>query len=281
MIFRVVERHVGTIAAIALFPLNIQLLLICAISYGVRIVGADAIYHRFFSHRTYRVGRLTQFILAVIGAQSGQRGPLWWAARHREHHKYVETKRDPHSPIAHSVMYAAVRWFLDPALVKTDLDAVSDFARFTELRWINRFYWIPFYGVGAMLFVAGSLGWFGESVTGWSAFLWGFEVPATMVLYVAAGVNVLNHLPAVPGGYRRFETPDKSTNRLLLGIISSGVGFHNNHHRFASCARCGLAWWELDVSYYCIRVMQVLGLAWDVRSKFPNEEPAQKQQPSL
>ena len=116
MVFRVIERHVGTVAAIVFFPLNLPLAVLCAVSYGVRIVGADAIYHRFFSHRTFRVGRITQFVLAVVGAQSGQRGPLWWAAKHREHHKYAETERDPHSPTAHPVMYAAVRWFVDPEI---------------------------------------------------------------------------------------------------------------------------------------------------------------------
>jgi stearoyl-CoA desaturase (delta-9 desaturase) len=271
MIFRVIERHIGTLAAILFFPLNLPLLLLCVISYGFRIVGADAIYHRYFAHRTFRVSRPTQFILALVGAQSGQRGPLWWAAKHREHHRYVETERDPHSPTAHSLMYAAVHWFLDPAHAKTNLDVVSDFARFRELRWVNRFYWIPFYGVGALFFAAGSLGWLGQSVTGLSAFLWGFEVPATIVLYVAACVNVLNHIPTLPGGYRRFDTPDKSTNRFLLGIVSSGVGFHNNHHQFAACAKCGFAWWEIDISYYVIRAMQSLGLAWDVRSKFSND----------
>jgi len=89
----------------------------------------------------------------------------------------------------------------------------------------------------------------------------------------------LNHLPTVPGGYRRFETPDKSTNRLLLGILSSGVGFHNNHHRFAASARCGYAWWELDVSYYVIYTMGLVGLAWDVRSDFSEDESATKLSP--
>jgi stearoyl-CoA desaturase (Delta-9 desaturase) len=281
MVFRVVERHVGTVAALVIFPLNLPLVLLCLVSYTVRIVGADAVYHRFFAHHTFHVGRVTQFVLALIGSQSGQRGPLWWAAKHREHHKHVETTRDPHSPTAHSLMYAAFRWFLDPTHSRTNLDAVPDFARFTELRWINAYYWIPFYGVGAMFFAAGRLGWFGDSVTGVSAFLWGFEVPATIVLYVAAGVNVLNHLPTLPGGYRRFDTPDKSTNRLLLGIVSSGVGFHNNHHRFAACARCGVAWWEIDVSYYFVYALQLLGLAWNVRSGFSDEALAERDAQSL
>ena len=75
---------------------------------------------------------------------------------------------------------------------------------------------------------------------------------------------MLGHLPKVPGGYRRYETPDHSENRFLLGLVSSGVGFHNNHHRFAACARCGFAWWEIDVSFLFIRALERLGLAWNV-----------------
>jgi stearoyl-CoA desaturase (delta-9 desaturase) len=168
-------------------------------------------------------------------------------------------------------MHAAFRWFISTENVKTDLDAVTDLARYPELRWINRFYAIPFYGVAGLIFAAGAMGWLGPQISGWSALLWGFEVPATLVLYVAAAINVLSHLPQLPGGYRRFDTPDKSTNRPLLGIISAGVGFHNNHHREAACARCGFAWWELDVSYYFILILRLVGLAWGVRSKLPDE----------
>jgi stearoyl-CoA desaturase (delta-9 desaturase) len=270
MVFRIVERHVGTIAAILFFPFTTSLVVLCIVSYAVRILGADAIYHRYFAHRTYRVGRITQFALGLIGAQSGQRGPLWWALTHRDHHKYVETARDPHSPIAHPILHAALGWFVARENVKTNFDAIPDLATFPELRWLNRNYWLPFYGVGAAMYGAGELGLFGAGVSGLAAFLWGFEVPATIVLYVAAAINVLGHMPNVPGGYRRYETPDRSQNRFLLGLVSCGVGFHNNHHRFAASARSGFAWWEIDISYYFIRAMEQMGLAWNVQSRLPD-----------
>jgi len=269
MLFRVVERHVGTALAVLYFPLSFDLAILCLTSYGVRILGADAIYHRYFAHKTYRVGRLTQFLLGLIGTQSGQRGPIWWALTHRIHHRYVEEAQDPHSPIAHSVPHAAFGWFVAPENAETDFDTIPDLAKYPELRWLNRYYWLPFYGVGALMYVAGAAGLFGEGITGLAAFLWGFEVPATIVLYMAAAINVLGHLPKVPGGYRRYETPDQSENRFLLGLVSCGVGFHNNHHRFAASARCGFAWWEIDVSYLFIRALQFLGLAWNV-SRVPD-----------
>jgi len=270
MVFRIVERHVGTLLAVLLFPLSFYLTILCLVSYGVRVLAADAIYHRYFAHRAYRVGRITQFMLGLIGTQSGQRGPLWWALTHRDHHKYVETARDPHSPITHSIGHAAFGWFVDPRNAETNFDRIHDFATYPELRWLNRYYWLPFYGVGVLIYAAGALGLFGDQITGFAAFLWGFEVPATIVLYVAAAINVLGHLPSVPGGYRRYQTPDRSENRFLLGLISCGVGFHNNHHRFAACARCGFAWWEIDVSFFFIRALERLGLAWNVVSRVPD-----------
>ncbi len=271
MVARIVERHVGTIAALLFFPLSLPLVALCVASYGVRILGADAIYHRYFAHRSYHVGRITQFVLALIGAQSGQRGPLWWAVTHRDHHKYVESERDPHSPVAHPLMYAAFGWFVARENTPTNFDAIPDFAEYPELRWLNRYYWLPFYGVGAIIYAAGAAGWFGPQVTGLAAFLWGFEVPATIVLYVAAAINVLGHMPDGVGAYRRYETQDRSANRFLLGLISCGIGFHNNHHRFAASARCGFAWWEVDFSYYFIRALQGLGLASNVMARPPDD----------
>lgn len=270
MVFRVVERHVGTLLALVLYPLSLPLAILCLVSYGVRILGADAIYHRYFAHRSYRVGRVTQFVLALIGAQSGQRGPLWWALTHRDHHKYVETARDPHSPATHPISHAAFGWFVAPENAETNFDRIPDLAKYPELRWVNRYYWVPFYGVGLMIYVAGELGLFGAQVGGFAAFLWGFEVPATIVLYMAAAINVLGHMPNLPGAYRRYETPDRSVNRFLLGLVSSGVGFHNNHHRYAASARCGFAWWEIDVSFLFIRTLERLRLAWNVVSRIPD-----------
>jgi stearoyl-CoA desaturase (Delta-9 desaturase) len=263
---RVIERHIGTIAAFLLFPITWPLALLCLMSYVIRFGALDSVYHRYFSHRSYEVGRVTQFFLALIGAQCGQRGPLWWASKHREHHKHAETDRDPHSPVVYSVLHAGFRWFVAPEHVETNLDAIPDFSKYIELRWLNRFYWIPFYAAAALLTVAGSLGWLGHHITGLSAFLWGFEVPATIVLYMSAAVNVMNHLPKIPGNYRRYATRDTSTNRFLLGVVTCGVGFHNNHHAQPSAANSGVAWWEIDASYYAIRAMQLLGLARNVKS---------------
>ena len=263
---RVIERHVGTLLAFILFPLTWPLAILCMVSYFIRFGALDSVYHRFFSHKSYEVGRVTQFVLALLGAQSGQRGPLWWASKHREHHKHVETDRDPHSPIASSILRAGFTWFVAAEHVETNLDSIPDFAKYPEMRWINRFYWVPFYGAAALLALAGSLGLLGPHISGLSAFLWGFEVPATIVLYMSAAINTLNHLPKFPGNYRRYPTRDASTNRFLLGIVTCGVGFHNNHHAQPSAANSGNAWWEIDASYYAIRALQFVRLAWNVKS---------------
>jgi stearoyl-CoA desaturase (delta-9 desaturase) len=271
MVLRLCERLVGSLLAVALFPLSWPLVFLCAASYAVRMVGVDAFYHRMIAHETYRVGRFTQFLLALVGTQAGQRGPLWWAYRHRMHHRYAETALDPHSPVVRSFRYAAIDWFVAPENLATDLDAIPEFARYPELRWLNRFYVIPLYTGGALLALAGSRGWFGPDIDGLSAFLWGFEVPLLLVVYITAGITSITHMRWLPGGYRRYDIEDQSVNRPLLGLISMGVGFHNNHHRLSTYARCGLAWWEIDISYYVIRGLQALGLASDVRSRIPPE----------
>src|SRR2546423_14409943 len=120
----------------------------------------------------------------LIGTQSGQLGPLGGALAHLDHPKYVEAARVPVSPIPHSIGHAAFGWFVDPRNAETNFDRIHDFAKYPELRWLNRYYWLPFYGVGVLIYAAGALGLFGDQITGFAAFLWGFEVPATIVLYV-------------------------------------------------------------------------------------------------
>jgi len=267
--FRVLERHAFALAALVWFPANASLLALCAASYAIRMFGMEAIYHRYFSHRAFKASRPMQLALALAGTQCGLRGPLWWASKHRDHHRYVETKRDPHSPIAHSFWYAYLAWMRAPGNFDTDLDWIPDFARHAELRWLNRFYAIPLYAGAALLFLAGHYGWLGTGVTGVAALLWGFYVPTLLVLHGGGLVATVTHMPKIPGGYRRFETADCSVNRPLLGLLLLGAGWHNNHHRHSASARAGFAWYELDVSYWVLRGLAAMRLIRGLRSQIP------------
>lgn len=267
---RVLERHIGVVVAILFVPLNQGLAILLFASYALRIFALEGIYHRYFAHRSYRMGRGMQFLFALWGAQCGQRGPLWWAALHRDHHKYADTERDPHSPVTQPFWYAYLGWFVDPKHRTTDLAAVRDFARYPELRWLNRHYLFAFYGVAVLLGVAGYLGWLGPGITLVSAVMWGFYVPSFLQVHAIASVNALCHLPGVPGGYRRFETDDSSINRPLLALVTFGAGFHNNHHRHAAVARAGFAWYEVDVTYALLRIMQALKIIHGVKAILPD-----------
>jgi stearoyl-CoA desaturase (delta-9 desaturase) len=66
-------------------------------------------------------------------------------------------------------------------------------------------------------------------------------------------------------GSRRFDTIDESRNNVFTAVFAVGEGWHNNHHRYQRAARNGFYWWEFDPTWYTIKLMQMLGLAWDVQ----------------
>ena len=232
--------------------------------YVVRMFAITGIYHRYFSHRSYRTSRRMQFVFALLGASSAQRGPLWWAAHHRSHHKFSDMQPDPHSPIRHGFWRSHIGWFMTNRHFLTDYRRIHDFARFPELRWLNRFdvivpimLAVTLYFVGHLLnYAAPSLG-----VTGWQLVVWGFVVSTIMLFHATASINSLAHLI----GRRRYDTGDDSRNNFILALITLGEGWHNNHHKFRSCTRQGFYWWEIDLTYYALKCFAAIGLIWDLR----------------
>ena len=268
---RVLERHLGVLLAVFFVPLNWPLFWLALISFGVRMFGIEGINHRYFSHRSFKANRVVQFFLALIALQAGQRGCLWWASKHRDHHKYAETDKDPHSPVSHSLLEAYVTWFRKPENAACNLDDIADFAKYPELRWLDRYYLVPFYGGAVLWFLACHYGLFGPSIDGISGLLWGVYVPCCLVLHATSMINTFAHMPGLPGGYRRYNVKDSSVNRPTLAVLAMGAGFHNNHHRYGVAARAGFAWYEVDLSYYILRAMQAVGLITDVKSTIPDE----------
>ena len=268
---RSVVLHGGAIAVLIAYPPNSALLLLFLVSYVIRAFGTEAVYHRYFSHRAFRAGRLMQFFLALIGVQSGLLGPLYWAAVHRVHHRVTDTVEDLHSPVANSVFYSHMMWFRIPRNRITHLDIVPDLARYPELRWLNRYHSIPFWGCGALIFAAGALGLLGPDVSGASAFGWGFLLPVVANIHVFFAINSIAHTSKVPGGYRRYRTADCSRNRPVLAVLSLGAGWHNNHHRYPVPARAGFAWYEIDITYYILRMLNALCLIHHLKSRIPGD----------
>ena len=232
--------------------------------YAIRMIAITAFYHRYFAHKTFKTNRIAQFIFAVIGSAATQRGPLWWASHHRHHHYYSDTDDDVHSP-KKGLFWSHMGWFLSNKHFKTRLDLIPDFARYRELVLLDRFdVLVPIicmlllYGLGSLLAaLAPELG-----TNGLQMLVWGYVISTVVLLHMTLCINSMAHRL----GTRRFNTEDTSRNNFLLAIFTFGEGWHNNHHRFPNSARQGLKWWEIDISYYCIKSLEKLGVVWNVKT---------------
>jgi stearoyl-CoA desaturase (delta-9 desaturase) len=230
-------------------------LVLCAGCYLLQMFGITAGYHRYFAHRSYKTSRVFQFVLACLGCSAFQKGPLWWVAHHRHHHRYSDTPEDPHSPLSHSIWWSHVGWILAPDYTETDWQQVRDLSRYPELRWLNSHHWVPPFVLAGLCFLIG----------GWSGLVWGYFISTLLSHHATFLVNSLCHLV----GRRRYATPDASRNNLFVAVLTLGEGWHNNHHHYQSSAKQGFFWWEIDVSYYAIRLLAYAGLVWDVRTPPP------------
>lgn len=238
-------------------------LAICAALYLVRMLAITGFYHRYFAHRAFRTSRPMQALFAFMGATGGQRGPLWWAAHHRKHHKHADTDRDVHSP-SRGFLWSHVGWFTTPRNFPTDLAQVRDFARFPELRFLDRFdvlapalLAIALFALGEILAqVAPTL-----ETSGWQLVVWGFCISTVLLFHATSTINSLSHL----FGSRRYPTRDSSRNSFWLALLTLGEGWHNNHHHYPVSSRQGFYWWEIDVTYYALRALAAVGLIWDLR----------------
>jgi stearoyl-CoA desaturase (delta-9 desaturase) len=232
--------------------------------YCLRMFAITGFYHRYFSHKAFQTSRLLQFIFALIGASAVQRGPLWWAAHHRLHHVNSDNGNDEHSPRQHGFFWSHMGWFLSRHNFATRLDKVQDFARYPELRFLDRFdiltpalLAIALYALGEWLAAT----WPQSGTNGWQMVVWGFVISTVLLYHITFTINSLAHTV----GHRRFQTRDDSRNNLLLALLTFGEGWHNNHHYYPGSARQGFVWWEIDITYYLLRVMQAMGLIWQVR----------------
>lgn len=254
------------LACLAVFWVGVSpvAVLVALALYALRMFAITGFYHRYFSHRTFRTSRVVQFLAALVGAASVQRGPLWWAAHHRNHHRHTETTLDPHSPRVHGFWRSHMGWFLTREGFRTDWSRIPDLAKYPELRWLDRYdtlvpvlLAVGLYGLGALLErVAPGLG-----TTGGQMLVWGFFISTTVLFHATVTINSLAHRY----GSRRFETGDDSRNNFWLALLTFGEGWHNNHHFFPGTVRQGFRWWEIDLTWYGLKVMSWCGLVRDLK----------------
>jgi stearoyl-CoA desaturase (Delta-9 desaturase) len=238
--------------------------LVALVAYAVRMFAITGLYHRYFSHRSFKTSRVGQFIFGVLGASAVQRGPIWWAAHHRHHHAHSDQTGDIHSPSQVGFWRAHMGWFLTNRGFTPDLKYVRDLMQFRELRWLDRFDIAVPVLLGAGMFL---LGWVLErkaphlGTSGGQMLVWGFFISTVLCYHGTYTINSLSHV----FGRQRYRTGDTSRNNWLLAIITLGEGWHNNHHFYPNAARQGFYWWEIDISYYMLKMLSWLGIIWDLK----------------
>jgi stearoyl-CoA desaturase (delta-9 desaturase) len=232
--------------------------------YFVRMFAVTGIYHRYFSHKTYSTSRFGQFILALWGGTTVQRGPLWWAYHHRHHHQHSDEAEDAHSPHVHGFWWSHIGWITSKRNFPTDYSKVKDLAKFPELVLLNRFdtvipilFALAIWGFGWLLEIYAP----GLHTTKWQMLYWGFFISTTALFHGTSCINSMAHLM----GRRRFQTEDDSRNSFILAIITLGEGWHNNHHRYMSATRQGFYWWEIDITYYILKGLSYTGFIRDLK----------------
>ena len=232
-------------------PFHWPLLMLCFGSYVLRMFAITAGYHRYFSHRAFKTSRIGQFSFACLGSTAVQKGPLWWASHHRLHHKHSDQTQDPHSPVQSGFWWSHLGWILSDFHEETDWTQITDLMKFPELRFMNQYHLIP-----AFLYAMGLFLWGGTPYL-----IWGFFISTILLWHGTFVINSLAHLY----GSVRYQTPDQSKNNLWLALITLGEGWHNNHHSYMSSARQGFFWWEIDMSYYVLKILNFLGLVSHLR----------------
>ena len=229
-----------------------QAVAICIALYWLRMFGIGAGYHRYFSHRSYSTGRFLQFILAFLAQSSAQKSVLWWAAKHRHHHLHSDTQQDVHSPRHKGFVYSHLGWVFSRKHDATDLVKVADLASFPELRWLHKFEVMPAAVLAVLCFL----------IAGWSGLVIGFLWSTVLVYHATFCINSLAHVH----GRKRYVTGDDSRNNWLLAFFTLGEGWHNNHHAYQSSVRQGFRWWEIDVTFYVLKALSLMGIVWGLRS---------------
>ena len=224
---------------------------LCLGSYYIRMFAITAGFHRYFAHRTYRMNRFWQFLMAFLGQTAAQKGVLWWAAHHRHHHRFSDQPEDIHSPVQKGFWWSHMGWILADDYEETDLESIRDFAKYPERVWLDRNQFLApmLYGLGLWLAFT------------WTGLFWGFFLSTVLLWHGTFAINSVMHV----FGRRVFETKDTSRNSFLMALVTMGEGWHNNHHHFQASAAQGFLWWQADPSLWLLRLGRLLGIARDLR----------------
>ena len=224
--------------------------IVCGTYYVAGMFFITAGYHRYFSHRAFKLNRFWQFIFALMAQATAQRGVLWWASHHRFHHRYSDTEKDVHSKKRRGFWYSHIGWMI-LADQKEDFNRVKDLAKYPELVWLNKYHFLvpTFLGV-CMLLIGGP-----------SMLFIGFFFTLVLLWNCTWTINSLSHM----FGNQRYKTGDESKNNWILAILTLGEGWHNNHHHYMHSGRQGFFWYEIDLTYYVLKILSWFRVVRDLR----------------
>jgi stearoyl-CoA desaturase (delta-9 desaturase) len=234
------------------------LLATAIVSYFTGALGVTLCYHRTLTHRSLRLRKPLEYFLAICGTLALQGDPIRWVAVHRKHHAHADQEGDPHS-IHLGFKWAHVDWIYQHNVALPTEEEVLRFAPdlyadpfYRALQWLS----IPLQvALAGLLFVLG----------GWPFVIWAIFARLVVSYHSTWLVNSAAHML----GYRTFRTGDRSTNCWWVALISFGEGWHNNHHAFPFSARHGLRWFEIDMTWWHVKVLAFLRLA--DRIKIPSK----------
>jgi stearoyl-CoA desaturase (delta-9 desaturase) len=218
-------------------------------------------YHRLLTHGSFQTSAPLRFLFGLLGGISGEGSALDWVANHRKHHAFSDQDGDPHSP-RDGGLWAHMLWLFPRHTAAENTAHVArwapDLAKDPGIAFLHKTFLLWHFLIGGALLASG---WalYGRDV-GISWLVWGVAVRMVIVFHVTWFVNSATHM----WGYRNYETTDDSRNLWWVGLVAFGEGWHNNHHAYQRMAAHGHKWWEVDVTYWAILVLERLGLAWDV-----------------
>ena len=256
----IVVIHVGLVFAPFTFTWQ-ALALTLVLHWLTGGIGICLGFHRLFTHRSFETSQPVRWLIAWIGGLAGEGSVTHWVANHRKHHALSDQEGDPHSP-NDGAWWSHMLWFF-PKFSSSGYksyntrwapDLVSD----PVLNFLDRTFLLWHIGLGLMMFATGYC-WDGVSM-GLSLLVWGMFVRLVFVLHATWLVNSASHM----WGYRNYETRDDSRNNWWVALITYGEGWHNNHHAYPRMARAGHRWWEFDLTFMTIRLLEKIGLFWNV-----------------
>jgi stearoyl-CoA desaturase (delta-9 desaturase) len=242
------------VALLAVFPSNFSWGAVGVAFVLYWITGGLGItlgFHRLVTHRSFEVPKLLEYFFVLCGTLACEGGPIEWVGQHRIHHKYSDTESDPHDSNK-GFWWSHMGWMLHKVPAKADIPRYTkDIADDPVYQFLQKFF-IPIQVVlGLFLY------WLG----GWPFVIWGIFVRLVVVFHFTWFVNSATH----KFGYQSHESHDHSTNCWWVALLTFGEGWHNNHHAFQYSARHGLEWWEIDITWMTIRLLQLLGLANNIK----------------